>query len=287
MESVVMDVSEAPPGSENELVIEAGKPHRNYFSDVWRYRDLFYLLAWRDLRVRYAQTLVGSAWALIRPFMTMIVFTVIFGKLAKMPSEGVPYPILVFVGLLPWQLFSAIFSSGSNSLLSNSNLLTKVYFPRIILVFTSVLVAFVDFLISLMFLVLMMWWYSFTPGWETLAAPLFLGLAVITAAGWGIWISVLGVRYRDVIHIAPFILQLMQYVSPVGFSSSIIPQDYRLLYSVNPLVGVIDGFRWALLGGNVPLFLPGILVSFLISLGMLGMGIWYFVKSEESFADLI
>lgn len=270
-----------------DLIIEGKQSNIEYFSEVWQYRDLFFFLAWRDFQVRYSQTIIGSAWAVVRPLFTMIVFTVIFGNIAKMPSEGVPYPILVFVGLLPWQLFSAIFSMGTSSLIANSHLLTKVYFPRLIIVFAGVLVSLIDFFITLIFLFFIMAWYRYFPTGSIIFAPIFLFVTVLSSLGAAIWLAALSVRYRDFIQVAPFLQQMLQYVSPVGFSSSVVPVSWRFFYSLNPMVGVIDGFRWAFLGTQTAIYLPGILVSVFLTLLVLVSGIWYFRRVEKTFVDLI
>jgi lipopolysaccharide transport system permease protein len=274
--------------SQQELVIEAGRTEQQYWKDIWRYRELFYFLAWRDILVRYKQTVIGMLWALIRPFLTMIVFSVIFGSLAKLPSEGTaPYPILVFAALLPWQFFSNSLSECSNSLISNANLISKVYFPRLIVPASSVIVSFVDFLVSAMILLGLMAWYNFVPTWRILSLPLFIGIAFAASLGVGLWLAALNVEYRDFRYIVPFIVQFGLYVSPVGFSSSIVPEQWRLLYYLNPMVGVIDGFRWAILGGESKLYWTG----FTLSLGLVALllvsGIWYFRKMERTFADVI
>ena len=270
-----------------KLVIEAGRAERQYWKDLWRYRELFYFLAWRDILVRYKPTAIGIAWALIRPFLTMIVFTVVFGTVAKLPSEGVPYPILVFAALLPWQFFANSLSECSTSLISNSNLISKVYFPRLIVPTSAVVVSFVDFMISGIILLGLMAWYNFVPSWRILTLPVFILVAFAAALGAGLWLAALNVQYRDFRFIVPFIVQFGLYISPVGFSSSVIPEKWRLLYSLNPMVGVIDGFRWAILGGGAQLDLPG----FILSLGLVSLllisGIWYFRKMERTFADVI
>ena len=271
----------------NELVIEAGRTERHYWRDVWQYRELFYFLAWRDLLVRYKQTVVGVAWSLIRPFLTMIVLTIVFGKFGKMPSGGVPYPILVFCGLLPWQFFSTALSESGNSLVSNANLITKIYFPRLVVPASSVIISFVDFIISAAFLVLLMIWYRFVPSPNILLLPLFVVLGFAASLGVGLWIAALMVEYRDFRFIVPFIVQFGLYISPVGFYSNVVPEKWRLLYSLNPMVGVIDGFRWAILGGEQTIYLPGMIVSVLGVVVLLLTGIWYFRKTERTFADVI
>jgi len=270
-----------------ELVIEAGRTEGQYWKDIWYYRELFYFLAWRDILVRYKQTVIGIAWSLIRPLLTMVVFTVIFGKLAKLPSEGVPYPVLVFAALLPWQFFANSFSESSNSLISNANLLSKVYFPRIILPVSTVIVSLVDFFISFVFLAALMVWYQFLPDWRIITLPFFLILASLAAFGFGLWIAALNVKYRDFRYVVPFFIQFGLYISPVGFSSSVIPGKWRLLYSINPMVGVIDGFRWALLGQNIQLYWPGFLLSIGLTLLIFLTGLRYFRKTERTFADVI
>jgi lipopolysaccharide transport system permease protein len=222
---------------DHTLIIEAGRTERHYWKDLWRYRELFYFLAWRDILVRYKQTVIGIAWALIRPFLMMVVFTVVFGKLAKLPSEGVPYPILVFAALLPWQFFANALSEASNSLIGNANLISKVYFPRLIIPASSVITSFVDFLISGVILIALMLWYQFMPGWCILTLPFFILVAFAAAMGAGLWLTALNVKYRDFRYIVPFIVQFGLYISPVGFSSSIVPDEWRLLYSLNPWWG--------------------------------------------------
>jgi len=270
-----------------ELVIEAGRTERQYWKDLWRYRELFYFLAWRDILVRYKQTVIGLAWALIRPFLTMVVFTVVFGQLAKLPSEGAPYPILVFSGMLPWQFFASALAECSNSLISNANLISKVYFPRLIVPASAVIVSFVDFLVSGMILLALMAWYNFVPSWRILTLPLFIGIAFAASMGAGLWLAALNVKYRDFRYIVPFIVQLGLYISPVGFSSSIVPQQWRWLYSLNPMVGVIDGFRWAILGVDAKVYWPGFTLSVGLVCLLLVTGIWYFRKTERTFADVI
>jgi lipopolysaccharide transport system permease protein len=278
-----MKETTSPP----ELIIEAGRTEKQYWQDLWRYRELFYFLAWRDILVRYKQTAIGIVWALIRPFLTMVVFTVVFGQLAKLPSEGAPYPILVFSAMLPWQFFSNSLSECSNSLISNANLLSKVYFPRLVVPTSAVVVSFVDFMISGIILLALMAWYNFIPTWRILTLPLFIGVAFAASIGAGLWLASLNVQYRDFRFIVPFIVQFGLYISPVGFSSTIVPEKWRFLYSLNPMVGVIDGFRWAILGGNSQLYLPGFLLSMGLVFLLLVSGIWYFRKMERTFADVI
>lgn len=273
--------------TKQKLIIEAGRTEQQYWKDLWRYRELFYFLAWRDILVRYKQTAIGMAWALIRPFLTMVVFTVVFGNLAKLPSEGVPYPILVFAGMLPWQFFSTALSECSNSLISNANLISKVYFPRLIVPTSAVIVSFVDFMISGMILLGLMAWYNYVPSWRILTLPLFISIAFAASVGVGLWLAALNVEYRDFRYIVPFIVQFGLYISPVGFSSNIVPEQWRLLYSLNPMVGVIDGFRWAILGGESKLYMSGFALSVGLVIFLLISGIWYFRKMERTFADVI
>ena len=272
----------------SQLVIEAGRAEKNYWSDLWRYRELFQVLAWRDISVRYKQTIIGVAWAVLRPFLTMIVFTVVFGKVAKLPSEGTaPYALLVFVGMLPWTFFSTALADASNSLIGNANLISKVYFPRLIVPTATVVVALVDFLISFVVLVGMMVWYQYMPSWQILLLPLFIVLAFIASLGPGLWITALNVKYRDFRYIIPFLVQFGLYVSPVGFSSSVVPEKWRLLYSLNPMVGVIDGFRWCILRGESVIYWPGFYMSLGVTVFFLWLGIRQFRKMEKTFADLI
>jgi len=270
------------------IVIEAGRHERNYWRDLWRYRELFYVLAWRDIAVRYKQTVIGAAWALIRPFLTMVIFTVLFGRLAKLPSDGTaPYPLMVFAGMLPWTLFSSGVSEAANSMIGNANLISKVYFPRLIVPTATVVVAFVDFLITFSILLAMMVWYRFLPGWQILVLPAFVVLAFLAAIGPALWITSLIVRYRDFRVIVPFIVQLGLYVSPVGFSSAIVPETWRFAYALNPMVGVIDGFRWCILGGQGALRPETLAVSLAVTAFFLWYGIRRFRKTERSFADLL
>lgn len=257
------------------------------FKELWRYRELFWFLAWRDILVRYKQTVIGIAWALIRPVATMIVFTIIFGKLAKFPSDGIPYPLLSFTALLPWQFFSNALTESSNSVVANSNMISKIYFPRLIIPASAVISGLVDLLLCSGILLVLMLWYGVVPSSNILLLPLFFFLALFCALGIGLWFSALNVEYRDVRHVVPFLVQFGLYVSPVGFSSSIIPEKWRLLYSLNPMVSVIDGFRWALLDGKMPLFMPGLLLSSFMILAVLISGAYYFRKMESTFADII
>jgi lipopolysaccharide transport system permease protein len=271
-----------------ETIIEAGRAEHHYWRELWQYRELFRVLAWRDVAVRYKQTVIGAAWAIIRPFLTMVVFTVIFGKLANLPSEGTaPYAIMVFAGMLPWTFFSSALGDASNCIVGSGHLISKVYFPRLIIPMAMVAVALVDFAINFMMLAALMIWYQFVPSWQIVLLPAFVGLALLAGLGPGLWLTALNVKYRDVRYIIPFLMQLGLYASPVGYSSSIVPEQWRLFYSLNPAVGVIDGFRWCLLGGQSQLYLPGFLVSIGVTAFFLWLGVRQFRRAENSFADLI
>ena len=271
-----------------ELIIEPGRTEVQYWRDLWRYRELFYFLAWRDILVRYKQTVIGIAWALLRPLLTIGVFTVLFGKIAKMENAtAAPYAILVAAANVPWQFFANALSESSNSLVSNANLISKVYFPRFIVPASSVITSFIDFLISFLILVGLMIWYRFVPDWRIVTLPLFAALAFAAAMGAGLWLAALNVKYRDFRHIVPFVVQFGFFISPVGISSSQVPEAWRLVYSLNPMVGVIDGFRWAIIGSSAPIYWPG----FFMSIGLVALlgltGITYFRKTERTFADVI
>ena len=268
-------------------VIEAGRTERHYWTDLWRYRELFGFLVWRDILVRYKQTVIGVAWALLRPVLAIVVFTIVFGKLAGLPSEGVPYAIMVCAGLLPWQFFASAFAEAGGSLVGNAGIISKVYFPRLVIPASAVIVGLVDFAISLVILAGLMVWYGYAPDWRVATLPLFVLIAFAAALGAGLWIGALNVRYRDFRFVIPFIVQFGLFISPVGFSSSIVPERWRLAYSLNPLVGVIDGFRWATLGGNASLYWPGFLLSAVLVAALLASGIWYFRRTERTFADVI
>ncbi|MFZ0503140.1 MAG: ABC transporter permease [Chthoniobacterales bacterium] len=274
--------------STDELVIEAHGVERQYWHDLWLYRELFHILAWRDLAVRYKQTVIGVAWALIRPVLMMVIFTVVFGRIAKLPSEGTaPYAIMVFAAMLPWQFFSAALTESSNSLVQNANLISKIYFPRLIVPASSVIISLVDLLVSFVVMAGMMAFYNYWPDWRILFLPLFMVLAFGAAIGVGLWLCALNVEYRDFRYIVPFIVQFGLYVSPVGFSSSVVPEQWRLLYSLNPMVGVIDGFRWAILRGETQFYWPGLLISIGLTAVLCYSGTWYFRKMERGFADII
>lgn len=274
--------------AERTLLLRAGRAERHYWADIWRYRELLAILAWRDVAVRYKQTVIGIAWAVVRPLLTTVIFTFVFSRLAKLPTEGtVPYPILVFAGMLPWFLFSNILGEASSSLVGNANLIGKVYFPRLIIPVAAAVVALVDFATSLLLLFAMMLWFGFWPDWRICLLPAFVLLAVLASLGPGLFFTALNVKYRDFRYIIPFIMQFGLYISPVGFSSAVVPERWRLLYSVNPVVGVIDGFRWCLLGGASPLYLPGFLLSLCVVGFFLWFGITYFRRTERTFADLL
>ncbi len=278
----------ASSASERLLILEPGRAERNYWSDLWHYRELFAILAWRDVAVRYKQTVIGVAWAVVRPLLTMVIFTVVFSKLAKLPSDGdTPYPIMVFAGLLPWFLFSSVLGEASNSLVGNANLISKVYFPRLIIPASAGVVAFVDFLVNLVILFGLMAWYGFLPNWHIVFLPVFIVLAVLASLGPALYITALNVKYRDFRFLIPFLVQFGLYVSPVGFSSAVIPEEWRFWYSLNPVVGVIDGFRWCLLGGESQLYVPGFIVSLGVVAFMLWYGVRYFRRTERTFADLV
>lgn len=269
-------------------VLEASRSERNYWSDLWHYRELFAILAWRDVAVRYKQTIIGVAWAVVRPLLTMVIFTVVFGKLAKLPSNGdVPYPILVFAGMLPWFLFSSILSEASSSLINNASLIGKVYFPRLIVPASAGVVALVDFTINLAILFGLMAWYGYHPSWHIVFLPIFIAFAVIASLGPALYITALNVKYRDVRYAIPFAIQFGIYISPVGFSSEIVPPEIRFWYSLNPVVGVIDGFRWSLLGDGSDLYMPGFLASISVAVFMMWYGLRYFRGAERAFADLV
>lgn len=270
------------------IILEPGRAVRNYWNDLWRYRELFIILAWRDVSVRYKQTIIGVLWAVLRPFLTMLVFVVIFGRLAKLPSDGnAPYALMVFAAMLPWSLFSVSLGEASNSLIDNEKLISKIYFPRMIIPVSTIVTAFIDFLISFIILLLMMVYYRFMPGWNLLLLPIFIILALLASLGPGLWITALNVKYRDFRYVIPFVVQFGLYISPVGFSSGIVPDRWRLLYNLNPMVGVIDGFRWSILGGNSPVYWPGFILGIGVITFFLWLGVWSFRKMENSFADLI
>ena len=273
--------------SSRQIIIEADTSERDYWLDLWRYRELFFFLAWRDILVRYKQTAVGLAWAVIRPVLTMGVFTLVFGKFAHLPSDGIPYPILVFSALLPWQLFSTAVTEGSNSLVNNANMISKIYFPRLIVPVSVVAVSAVDFLISLVMLAILMAMYGVSPGWKVLFLPGFLFLACVFALGMTILFSALNVRYRDFRYVVGFIVQFGLFVSPVGFSVSIVPEAWQKIYALNPMVGIIEGFRWCLTESSAHLNHYFVVSSALGSFVLFAIGMRYFRETERTFADVI
>lgn len=281
-----MSVTDRPAAP--QLVLEAGRADRQYWPDLWRYRELLFILAWRDVSVRYKQTAVGIVWAFIRPFITLVVFTVVFGHIAKVQTNpNIPYALIVIGGLLPWTLFSAVLGDASNSVISNSNLISKVYFPRMIVPLATVLIAVIDFCVSLSILAALMIWYGFMPGWQILLLPVFVLLTVLASLGPAIWAAAVVVKYRDFRFVVPFALQFGLYVSPVGFPSSVVPEQWRLLYNLNPMVGIIDGFRWCIVGGESPVYLPGFILSLVVTAFFLWWGIRTFRRIERQFADIV
>lgn len=272
----------------NEIIIEAGGSEKHYWRDLWRYRELFYILSWRDIKVRYKQTVIGAAWSIIRPLLTMIIFTFIFGYVAKLPANTTaPYAIMVYAAMLPWQFFSTALSEASNSLISNSNLISKVYFPRLIIPASTLITAIVDFLISLALMLVLFVYYNYYPSWQVILLPVFLLIAFLASMGAGLYITALNVKYRDFRYIVPFIVQFGLYVSPVGFNSNIVPEKYKLLYYLNPMASVIDGFRWCLLRGDQVIYTKGIFLSAIVTIFFIWLGIYKFRKMEKTFADLI
>jgi lipopolysaccharide transport system permease protein len=271
-----------------EVIIEPGRSERNYWLDLWLYRELFNVLAWRDLTVRYKQTIIGLAWLFIRPVLAMIVFTVVFGGIAKLPSEGAaPYSLMVLAGMLPWSFFATSLSDAANSLVANASLITKIYFPRLIVPMSAIIVALVDLLVSFLLLLALMAVYRVVPSWHILLLPVFIILALLTGVGPSLWITALNVRYRDFRYVIPFLVQFGIYISPVGYSSSVVPERWRLLYSLNPMVSVIDAFRWCILGDEVQMYLPGLVIGIGITVFFLWLGLRQFRKMERTFADLI
>jgi lipopolysaccharide transport system permease protein len=274
------------PEAEQTIVIRPPKGWaRIDLPELWRFRELLYFLVWRDLKVRYRQTLIGAAWAVIQPVMTMVAFSIFFGGLAAIPSEGVPYPVFSYAALLPWQLFTSALSQAANSLVNSAGLMRKVYFPRLIVPAASVLASLVDFAIAFVVLIGLMAYYRITPTLGVLLLPLFIALAMITSLGAGLWLSALNVKYRDIRYIVPFLTQFWLFATPVIYPSSMISEPWRFLYSLNPMVGVVEGFRWALLGTNPPDFT--ILVSSAVSVAVFVAGVFYFRRVEEQFADIV
>jgi homopolymeric O-antigen transport system permease protein len=272
--------------SNYELLIEPGRVAKNYWRDLWRYRELMYFLAWRDIVVRYKQTIIGVAWALIRPALIMVVF-VAFRRLAGMQRGGAPEPILILAAVLPWQFFSAALSETSASLIGNANLISKIYFPRLLIPCATVVTSLVDFLLTLGILAVLMIWYAVVPGWQLIGLPLLVLLTFALSLGSGLFLAALNVKYRDFRYIVPFIVQFGIFISPVAFTSASVPARWRTLYALNPLVGIIDGFRWAILNGSQPLDLRTLGLSAAMTIAVLFGGVWYFRRVERSFADVI
>ena len=271
-----------------EVIIEAGRSERYYWRDLWRYRELFLVLAWRDFTVRYRQTVVGLAWAILRPVLMVTTLTIVFNRVAGLSSEGAaPYSLMVLAGMLPWMFFSTALADTANSLIANTALVSKIYFPRMIVPASTIIVSIVDFGIGLALMALLMVAYRYVPDWRILCLPAFMIMAFLAVLGPGLWITAVNVRYRDFRYVIPFVVQFGLYISPVGFAFSQIPDEWRLVCSLNPMVGVINGFRWALLGGEAPLYPASLAVSAVMIGGLLWVGIRQFRKLERSFADLI
>jgi lipopolysaccharide transport system permease protein len=271
----------------SKIIIEPGRIEKNYWRDLWAFRELFYILSWRDIKVRYKQTVLGAAWSIIRPLLATLIFTFVFNRMAKLQAPAaVPYALLVMTGMLPWQFFSSALSDASNSLIGNTNLISKVYFPRLIIPASSIMTSLVDFAITFFILLAMMVYYQFVPDIKIFLLPFFILMSFFASLGVGLYITALNVKYRDFRYIIPFVMQIGLYVTPVGFSSSIVPAQYRLLYSLNPMVGIVDGFRWCIIGEE-PLYLSGLAISITVIFMFLFLGIWYFRRTEKSFADNI
>ncbi len=269
-----------------DLIIEPGRAEKNYWKDLWRYRELFYILSWRDIKVRYKQTVIGAAWSIIRPLLTTIIFTLVFSKIAKLQNPGAaPYALMVFAGMLPWQFFSNALSESSNSLIGNANLITKVYFPRMIIPASSIITSMVDLGISFIIMLGMFIWFQFIPSWHIIILPLFVIMAFLCSFGVGLYLTAVNVKYRDFRYIIPFIVQFGLYITPVGFSSAVVPEKWKFWYALNPMVGVIDGFRWCILGD--PMQWTSFFLSLFIIVMFLWLGVVYFRKMERSFADNI
>jgi lipopolysaccharide transport system permease protein len=269
-----------------KLVIEPGRTVKNYWRDLWQYRELMYFLAWRDIAVRYKQTMIGAAWVLLRPALTMVVF-VAFRRMAGFPRGSIPDPVLVSAAVLPWQFFSSAVSESANSVVGSANLIAKVYFPRIIIPLAATVTSFVDFLITLGLLAALMLWYDVIPGWQIVTMPLFMLLAFGLALGLGLFLATLNVEYRDFRFIVPFIIQLGFFVTPIAFATSDVPERWRLLFVLNPMAGVIDGIRWSLFGGKVSLDWQLVVASVVMCGGLVYLGVWYFRRMERGFADVI
>jgi lipopolysaccharide transport system permease protein len=269
------------------VVLEQGRTDRHYWSDLWAYRELFAILAWRDITVRYKQTAIGVAWAIARPLITMMVFAVVFGRLAHLPSQGMPYSVMVFAGTLPWFLFSTILTGASGSMIANARLVSKVYFPRLIIPTSTAVVAVFDFALNFVLLLVLLLWFGIMPSWRLLLLPPLVGLAILAGLGPAFLLAAFNVKYRDFRYLIPFLVQFGLYASPVGFSSAIVPDRWRFWYSLNPLVGIIDGFRWCVFGGDTQIYLPGFIPSLLVIAFFLWLGTRYFRGTERSLADLL
>lgn len=282
-----MDISSMKAAEKPSVII---RPAKGLFqldlTAVWTYRELLYFMVWRDIKIRYKQTVLGAGWAIFQPLITMLIFTIIFGKLARIPSDGIPYPVFAFTALLPWTYFSQALTQGANSVITNANLITKIYFPRLLIPLAATIVPGVDFFFSFIMMLFLMIWFHITPTWNILALPFFLIVAFITAMAVSLWLSALNVRYRDVKYTIPFMVQIWMYASPVVYPVNLIPEKWRLVYGLNPMAGVIEGFRWALLGKQSPDFTV-ITVSLLVVFVMMTGGIIYFRRSESTFADVI
>jgi lipopolysaccharide transport system permease protein len=286
MSTVVSGVHNASADLPELLITPANRWIPLHLSELWEYRELLYFLVWRDIKVRYKQTALGAAWAVMQPLFMMLVFSLFFGRFAKVPSDGIPYPVFAFCALLPWQLFANALTESSNSLVGNQNLITKVYFPRLVIPIAAVLSGLVDFLIAFVILVGMMLYYGIVPGWSIVVLPGFILLAVLTALAVGLWLSALNVQYRDVRYTMNFLVQFWLFATPVAYPSSLVPETWRALYGINPMAGVVEGFRWALLGKTSP---PGAMlwVSVAVVTMLLVGGLYYFRRMEQQFADIV
>lgn len=273
--------------STQTIVIEAGRASREYWPDIWRQRELLFFLVWRDLLVRYKQTMVGVAWVLLKPALTLAIFSVVFGKWAALPSGGLPYPLVVFAGMLPWFFFATAVSDCSNSIIGNSSIVGKIYFPRLLIPLSSLLVSLVDYAVSCSLIVVLVIWTGYYPDWRIATLPLLTIWVAGLSFGLGIWGAALNVRYRDLRFIIPFLLQLGIYISPVAYSAVVVPERFKLLYSMNPMVGIIDSFRWAILGGAFDVYLPGVIISAFFTLVLVVTGVIYFRSVEKMFVDYL
>lgn len=286
-EPVIIDPEASLPGNHSHIVIEPPKGWAPLaLGELWKFRELLFFLTWRDIKVRYKQTALGASWAVLQPVLTMIIFSIIFGGLAKLPSDGIPYPIFTFTALLPWQLFAFALSQSSNSLVGSQNLISKVYFPRLVVPFSSVLAGVVDFAIAFVVIVGLLFYYGIGLTPTILLLPLFLLLALISALAVGLWLSALNVKYRDIRYVVPFLTQFWMYATPIAYSSSLIPEKWRWLYSLNPMTGVVEGFRWAILGKS-SLDVLSLGISAFMVIALLIGGLYYFKRMETSFADII